>query len=78
MVDEDIGRRFHRIIGVGNVISVPPPSPGYQAQWQWYTGAYDSVRYVIDTLRPWLGKRRRAQIRRVLKNMEHYKRTRTR
>jgi hypothetical protein len=74
MIDEDVVRRFHAIIGVGNICIEPPRRAGTLQQWCWYTGKRPEVRYVLMTLLPWLGNRRLARALEVLGVIESQER----
>jgi hypothetical protein len=58
MTDEDMVRRFHAIVGVGNVSPMIVDKRGYKPMWRWQ--AYgEPVLGVIEMLGPYLGQRRR-------------------
>jgi hypothetical protein len=63
MVDEDVVRAFHEVVGVG-ALRLLHQSPqreakGYQPVWAWYSGAQRDVRHVIEMFYPYLGDRRK-------------------
>jgi hypothetical protein len=42
--DEDVVRRFHGVVGIGNVrIDHAQEKHGYKTQWEWYAGAKADV-----------------------------------
>lgn len=58
--DEDVVRRFHEAVGVGQVrIEKAFETHGWKRQWEWYSGSKRDIGMVIELLWPWLGKRRR-------------------
>lgn len=71
MTDEDIVRKFHRIIGKGSVL-VRKPVPRadgtghYKAICAWRTAGFRSTQYVIALLWNWLGARRRQRAAEIL------------
>ena len=65
--DEDVLRRFHDTVGVGQVrVDDSLRGRGYKRQWEWYVGNREGVKVVIDLLWPWLGQRRRARAAQLL------------
>ena len=60
MNDEDIVRRFHEVVGVGNVFHRKPRGK-YSEGWQWYTGKKKHVKQVLEEFLPLLGARRSAK-----------------
>lgn len=64
MTDEDVVRRFARILGVGNVHSyATPPRKRY---WRWSVQSKDDVLVVLGLLFPFLGERRAARAAEVI------------
>lgn len=64
--DEDVLRRFHEIVGVGFISGpVQRNKPGCKPFWTWRCSAQTDAHVLIETFRPWLGKRRREQATRV-------------
>jgi hypothetical protein len=62
MTDEDVVRRFHRIVGVGAVALREPPSlvgRGCKTQWSWYVYSVEDVRRTLVEFLPYFGTRRR-------------------
>ncbi len=59
MNDEDIVRRFHTLVNLGNV--------GKQGKmFRWQTNKFEYVQAVIAMLWPWLGERRKARAIEIL------------
>lgn len=70
MTDEDSVRRFHQCVGgFGQVTVIPPPKdkPHHKMKWNWHLGAFNESQAVVVALYPWLGERRQARIREVLR-----------
>lgn len=61
MTDEDVVRKFHHIVGRGNVRRYDPYQPNRKAQWQWSVQSGADVLHVLGMLWPYLGERRREQ-----------------
>lgn len=60
MTDEDVVRRFHNVICVGQVREDRAQEKhGYKRQWEWYTASRAGVAEVIRLLWPHMGLRRR-------------------
>lgn len=72
MIDRDIVKRFHKVIGFGWMVRVKPSQKKHKVQWQWGTGKRVEVREFIRLLKPLLGKRRQQQIRRVERTIDQY------
>lgn len=66
MSDEDVVRRFHKIIGFGNFYALGAPRPGTKKVWRWCVQSRDGVRTFYDLVKPWLGERRLLQGQQVL------------
>lgn len=62
MVDEDVMCRFHEVVGVGFLISTERTKNGKQV-FRWGTKNMLEALHVADLLGPWLGERRRLQVR---------------
>lgn len=60
MNDEEPVRRFHEIVGVGNV-NFNPVRGNPNPRWDWKAGAKKDVEYVVELLAPWLSDRRLVQ-----------------
>lgn len=56
MTDEDVIRKYHDLIGIGNV-RVRPIRGDYKQCYTWGVGGHDAV-LVLQLLLPWLGQRR--------------------
>lgn len=58
--DEDVVRRFHQVMGVGQVREERAMEKrGWKRQWEWYVANQDGVLEAIDLIYPLLGDRRR-------------------
>lgn len=70
MTDEDTVRRFHRIVGVGNVHGPYEGRAGLgsnsKPQWQWAAAALEDVRGLIGSFYPWLSARRQARASEII------------
>jgi hypothetical protein len=58
MCDEDVVRRFAQIVGVGNV-TARAERKGWQAAYAWRSSDRWDVADVLQTLRPFMGRRRK-------------------
>ena len=71
MADEDVVRRFHSVVGVGNVNVRDQArysgNPKVKPQYQWRTASFEGVQAVVAMFWPFLGARRRAKARDVLR-----------
>jgi hypothetical protein len=65
MTDEDIVRRFFKVIKVGNMTG-PYFAPNKKPVWIWQTGSFEGVQHTMASLWEWLGIRRRARIKSLL------------
>lgn len=65
ITDEDVVRRFHTVVGVGNLNGPYQRSAKHKPVWQW-TAYAQSARQVFELLLPHLGSRRRARVLEVL------------
>ena len=63
--DLDVLERFQAAIGVGH-INGPYFRGHHKPYWQWQTSKRAAVKYVITTLWPYLGERRRSAATRLL------------
>ena len=61
MCDEDVVRKFHALVGSGNVTSRPGRGDGWQEVFTWRAGERWDAMDVLKTLRPFMGKRRGAK-----------------
>lgn len=69
MSDEDVIRKFHKIIGTGTVVPYNDTREGsenYKPLWVWRSQCRAEVMAVLVALFTWLGERRRAKITEVL------------
>ena len=68
MTDEDTVRRFYEIIGFGNVNGpyLSKTRTNRKPHWTWRVSGLHRVQAVIAALWPWLGKRRKQQVRAVI------------
>jgi hypothetical protein len=66
MTDEDVVRRFARIIGKGQIGEVIDPRPQCKPLWTWRLGTKADIGALIELLYPYLGERRRAKADEVL------------
>jgi len=57
MTDEDVVRRFHEIVGMGNV-NGPYDHGGNKLRWRWEIGVLQDFREFVEMMSPWLGTRR--------------------
>lgn len=65
--DEDVVRRFHEAVCVGQVREERAQEKyGYKRQWEWYTGAKKDVAQIIVLFWPHLCMRRRNRAEEVL------------
>lgn len=71
MSDEDVVRRFHRLIGMGSVAATPRKKEGYKDLWTWTVAGYKSTQYVMALLWQWLGVRRKARTEEILKQFQN-------
>ena len=58
MTDFDVIRKFHKLIGRGNLDYIPKRKAHWQDQLQWRMGGKQNVRYVLGLFLPHLGDRR--------------------
>jgi hypothetical protein len=65
MTDEDIVRRFHKTLGVGNVTG-PYSKAKRKPFWIWQTGSFEAVQFVIGLLWSQLGTRRKKRAKELL------------
>jgi hypothetical protein len=67
MKDEEIVRRFHRSVSLGTVRGPYTRHDGKPDLWVWRAGSFEEFQAVLAMLWPWLGSRRRARGREVLR-----------
>ena len=61
MSDEDVVRRFHRLIGIGNVTG-PYVYNQHKPLWAWRSAAVEDVLNAVALLAPLMGDRRAAKM----------------
>ena len=68
MSDEDVVRKFHQILGLGNVYGprVDQRKPTYKPLWTWCVGGSGKVQAVLAAMWPFLGSRRKAKAEETL------------
>jgi hypothetical protein len=64
MTDEDVVRRFHKLIGVGSVRG-PYTNGDHHLLWAWQVASRVGVAHVIDTLLPFLSERRTSRAQEI-------------
>jgi hypothetical protein len=71
MTDEEPVRRFHDIVGHGQVRQEDAQIKyGYKRQWEWYVGNKEGVAAVIHLLFQQLSPRRQARAAELLANID--------
>jgi hypothetical protein len=65
MTDEDVVRKFHRLMGFGSVSSQHQLGIGTKTVWYWRVYSLSDVALAIDTLLPMLGERRAARAQEI-------------
>lgn len=58
MADEDIVRRFHRIVGVGTIRKQARGKPHHSDVWIWHVTRWEDLEPLLRTLLPHFGDRR--------------------
>lgn len=71
MTDEDVVRRFHDVVGVGQVYGPfnhgrQAENPTYKPHWQWQIQSFEGVQFLAGMFWPWLGFRRKEKVTEVL------------
>lgn len=66
MTDEDVVRKFHRIVGMGSVYFKGVPKGGLKPQWCWRIGTFEHVQALAVIFWAHLGFRRKAKIKAML------------
>lgn len=61
MTDEDVVRRFHSIVGVGNVY-VLKKHERYKQTWQWDSMNVREFNHIVELFKPYLGERRKVRV----------------
>jgi hypothetical protein len=59
MTDEDVVRRFHRVVGFGNVHEYTQKVPDRKPMFWWRAHSFENFQALVAMLWPWLGERRR-------------------
>ena len=70
MTDEDVVRKFHKIVGIGRVhgpYNYSTKSIKRKSSWYWCIQTFERVQAIAAILWPWLGTRRRCQYKEVFK-----------
>ena len=62
MTDEDVVRRFQRIMGVGWIHVEKRETKGWKTMYVWTARSRSDVAVAVKILRPWLGERRAARL----------------
>ncbi len=68
MTDEDIVRRFHRVVGAGRIVTRLKAEAHYKPQWEWRCTRWAETESTLRRLLPWLGKRRKEAAEALLAN----------
>lgn len=74
MTDEDVVRKLHTIVGVGNITTEIPKNPKWSQSWTWYVSNVELVVPLLRHLRPHMGARRGAKIDKMLTAAEGWQR----
>ena len=69
MTDEDVMRRFHKLIGVGKFYY--EPNKNHKPAWNWVCYRKDEVRKVLEAFLPHLGHRRAFKAQNALDYYDH-------
>jgi hypothetical protein len=59
MTEEAVVRRFHAIVGAGNIRLVRREKKNWNHLWWWDCSRFDDVEFILLKFMPWLGPRRR-------------------
>src|SRR4051812_22924933 len=70
MTDEDVVRRFHKIVGFGSISFFDPKIENRKRQWRWNSGARQDVYDFLKLIKPYLGKRRKARATEAIRSIE--------
>jgi hypothetical protein len=65
-IDEDVVRRFHQIVGVGNVIRREPQRPGNKPRWRWGVYNESGFRHVFALFAGYQGVRQQRRAEELL------------
>ena len=71
MTDEDVVRKLHAIVGRGYVTTTPPRGLGRKRVWTWRMGGREDVKWLCETILPYMGLRRSQRISEVIYNIEN-------
>lgn len=63
MTDEDVVRKFARIVRLGSVVWHDKKRVGWKDSWRWQVHGYEKVQALMAMFWPWLGERRKEQVR---------------
>lgn len=66
MTDEDVVRRFHRVVGFGNVTEKKPSPSEHKVQWRWDAAGWECLDRFAALLGPYLGQRRQRRLAELL------------
>ena len=72
MKDEDVVKRFHRIVNYGKIIK-RKPYKNYAPMWEWRLTRTNNILDLCHKLLPFMGKRRTKQIRKAIKGKVYIK-----
>lgn len=72
MTDEDVVRRFAKVMGIGTVIVVAPRNPKHSVQWLWKVTKLKDVENIYNKLVNQFGKRRTQRGLDVITKMREY------
>lgn len=66
--DEETVRRFHKVVGVGNVLGpyTYRLRPNNKPYWKWKVNKFEYAQHIGAILWPWLGERRREAAKSML------------
>jgi hypothetical protein len=71
MTDEDLVRRFHDVVQVGNVTFRESKNPRHKNQWAWQTQSRKDIIHVLRMFLPWFGSRRAQKAREAIELCEY-------
>lgn len=58
MTDEDVIRRFSRVVGIEKTYPVSSSGPGHKQQYRWKTSKRAEVERILELFIPYFGERR--------------------
>lgn len=77
MTDEDVVRRFHRIVGVGTVCGpAKPRAEGHLPTWRWQVASRKYIYALCVALWPFMGRRRQERMTQAIQELPPVGRTR--